>query len=204
MKSNYANSTRKILAYLFFFFTFFANIMYAQDSFSGIYISESDFIQHKISFQSSEKTSYKLKLHAFFYKPYLEIKANDSVFKFNKSDIFAYVDKEKICYRFYNAQIYTILNPTEKILLYKNSVPDGTKGLHTIVSYSFSKSPSAEILPLSFSNLKKTFEKDSIFQMYITLYMKNETELWQYDSDNKQYRLNYLYKISQKEANIAD
>jgi hypothetical protein len=203
MKSNYANSTREILASLFFFFASFA--MYAQDSFSGIYMSDSDFVQHKISFQSSEKTSYKLKLHDFFYKPYLEIKGKDSVFKFNKSDVFAYVDEEKICYRFYNSQIYTILNPTENILLYKNDVPDGTKGLHTIVAYYFSQSPSSEILPLSFSNLKKTFEKDSLFQMYITLYMKNETELWQYDGNNKEYRLNYLYKISQKQqANIAN
>jgi len=98
------------------------NISYelnAQNTNEGIYLSSGDFTKGKISYvnnQSNQK--YKLYLHTIFNTSKIEVVIGDSDYTFNKNSIFGYRDKDNTCYRFYKNVAYTIINPSEEILLY--------------------------------------------------------------------------------------
>ena len=98
------------------------NISYelnAQNTNEGIYLSSGDFTKGKISYvnnQSNQK--YKLYLHTIFNTSKIEVVIGDSDYTFNKNSIFGYRDKDNTCYRFYENVAYTIINPSEEILLY--------------------------------------------------------------------------------------
>ena len=168
-------------------------VSYAQDGNTGIYKTVEDFLNNKTT-HSGKHTH--IKLHETFKKDFIEVKCNDSTYKYLKKDVFGYIDKEGRVYRFYNADIYPVLNPTEKIILYKKTSGSGMKGSPIVVSYFFSKDAGSEIFYLTLKNIEKVFLNDKAFDEIIEINFKHDDELPEYDEIHKMYKLNRLFELS--------
>src|SRR5690349_1286957 len=110
-------------------------ILCAQNVPGGIYLSAADFTGNKLSFTPLQGSRYRLVLNEILYKPVLKIIIGRSVYRLTKDSVFGYCDKENAVYRFYEGNIYKIVNPDEAILMYSRNHSGGYKNLHTIISY---------------------------------------------------------------------
>jgi hypothetical protein len=172
------------------------SVSYAQDGFTGIYKNANDFLNGKVT-HSGKHTH--VKLHETFNRDNVEVKDNDSTFSYSKKDVFGYLDKEGQTYRFFNNDIYPILNPTEKILFYKQTFGSGMKNSPLVENYFFSKDATTEILPLTLRNVETVFSGETLFESFIEIHFKNDGELTEYDHIHKMYKINRLLELSKTE-----
>lgn len=165
----------------------------------GIYLSDCDFIQNKLSYIKYGKIKFKIKPHDFYYKPYVSVKTKDSVFTFSKDSIFGYKDDDGKTYRFFEEKVYPLLNPSENILLYKQVTKIGEpKYQQIVVHYYFSKNPSSPIIPLTILNLEIYYQDNKYFIEFLEIYFKSNSDLAEYDYNHKIYKLSRLLELSKK------
>ena len=179
-----------------FFISFFAFTAKAQNLYPGVYLSEKNFRNNKISFAPVKGERYKLRLNELLNLPTMKIKIGDSVFFLHKDSIYGYRDKESIIHRFYHQTDYTMLNPGEEILLYKTITFGGYKNTQQVVNYFFSISDSSPILSLTKWNLMNACRNDPAFLDLLDLTFKGDENLAVYDTYYKMYRINHLYRES--------
>ena len=137
-------------------------------------------------------------MHDSFFKNYITIENGDSEIKLNKDSIFGYRDNHTISHRFFNKNIYTILNPGEEILLYSKESLSTGKGSPAIKNYYFSKNFRSPVLELSIGNLKIAFKDNISFCEILNTYFKVNADIPEYDSAYKMYKLNYLLLLSKQ------
>lgn len=164
----------------------------AQVKMTGIYKSADDFVNERITHQGQHT---KLKTHELFKRELFEVKTGDSTFSYQKKDLFGYVDHGK-SYRLVNNTAYPILNPAEKILLYSLTSGTGTKNSPQVVTYYFSKDASSPIQLLTLRNVETVFAGEKQFEKLIEIHFVKDSDLLEYDSLHKQYKLNRLYELS--------
>lgn len=162
----------------------------------GIYLSANDFEIEKLSFHSSSKKSEaRLRVH----KSFIKVKFNDSTFAFKKDSIFGYKDKEGYCYRFYNKDIYTILNAGRELVLYRITETTGTpKDPSSFTTYYFSRGASSNIHLLTLAVVLSVFSDNLEFQNLIDIHFRDDADLIEFDRVHKEYKLNRLLELSKK------
>jgi len=184
-----------IIIYPLILFSFTTGL-YAQKVNQGVYLSASDFSSAKISYVNNQSKSCKLYTHENFNTSTIKIIMGDSIIRLNKDAIFGYRDKRNTCYRFYNKTSYTILDPTEKILLYSTTHLEGNhRDAHWVTSYFFSADASSPIYSLSKWNLQTVFKNDVAFIEMLNTYFESDSKLITYDSINRIYNLNRMYQM---------
>ncbi len=188
---------RPFTLFLFFLLSV-QTILHAQKTNEGVYLSSDDFHHGKVSHAKEKGKKYKFYLHEAFNSSTIKIIRGDSIIKLNKDSIFGYTDNENISYRFYNRAAYQIINPTEKILLYSQASVGGYKESQTVIKYFFSINANSPLYSLSKWNLKKSFPADPVFHELLDIYFGYDTELLNYDSSYKIYKLNRVYQLSQQ------
>lgn len=161
----------------------------------GIFKTANDFRNSNYLLKSNVKSKFKVVPFGVFNSSKIKVKHGDSTFSFLKSEIYGYQDDEH-SYRFYKGERYTIINPSESILIYSKIVLAGTKGNVPTEVYFFSQEAGSEILPLTNQNLKTTFQGNTKFYDLLMLYFKKDSDLLAYDEIKKMYILNYLLHIS--------
>ena len=171
-------------------------VSFSQTGVNGIFKSSNDFVNGKITHAGKHT---QLKTHALFEQERLEVKSNDSIYSYLKKDVFGYVDKEGFTYRFLNNSIYPILNPYERILLYKQTSGTGMKNSPVTETYFFSKDAASAIQLLTLENLEHAFSSDKPFLNILEIHFKKNDDLIDYDSVHKMYKLNRLLQISHEE-----
>ena len=162
----------------------------------GIYLSGNDLRNGKLI--HSKEENCKIKLNDVFYKPYVLVKTGGSEQKIFKDSIFGYRDKQNISYRFFNKDIYTILNPGEDLLLYSKESLSITKGSPIIKKYYFSKDTGSPIWELSFSNLKTVFHDNTAFCDLLNTYFNATNDFVIHDESHRIYELNSLLLLSKQ------
>ncbi len=163
----------------------------------GIFKTAQDFRSSTYFIKASSPNDFKVYPHRIFNSSKIKVKNGDSTYALLKADIYGYQDN-KHSYRFYLGEQYTILNPTESILIYSKTIFAGPKGNIPTEVYFFSKAESSKILPLTIQNLKSEFQSQGDFYDLIDLHFKDDVDLLKYDSLRKMYFLNYLNQKSKK------
>jgi len=194
MKTSKKSLKRILIALFGAMFCLFNSSIMAQAQ--GIYISAADFKTNKLSFGDEKLKKCKIKLHEFSYKHPVKVSCGDSVFSFSKDSIYGYKDKEGISHRFFNKNVFEILNPGEAILLYKILVCPKTKYDQAKYEYFFSKDVNSPIVALILNNLEANFETNKTFVELLDVHFKNNEELLMYDSIHKMYKINHLLELS--------
>jgi hypothetical protein len=144
---------------------------------SGIYLSASDFASGKLTYAiDCSKENHKIKLNEFLNKDHITVIHNKQSHELLKKDIFGYRDCSDVSYRFVGNGHYTILNPTEEILLYKHS-SIGSKNQPAQTHYYFSLSDSGEVQKLTLTNLKSAIPDNHKFHDALDMEFKSDDEL---------------------------
>ena len=172
----------------------FSSVLTAQ--IQGIYFTADDFTHNKLSFAKGENKKCKIHIHDYLFNAHIKVTCGDSVYNFNKDSVFGFKDGDGISHRFFNKEVYTILNPTENILLYKVMVSAKTKYDPAVYSYRFSKDAYSPLYSLRTKNLEACFETNKIFIELLDVHFKNDGELLEYDDIHKMYKLNRLIELS--------
>ena len=160
---------------------------------AGVFKTSADFLNGNL-FYADKKTN--LRLHEVLPKNYVDITHRDSSYRFLKSDLYGYSDKAGNAYRFYKNDIYPILNPGEKILIYKITSGTGLKNSPVTETWFFSKDAASAVLPLKIANVLSAFSDDKAFTSLLEMYYKNAADLIAYDTEHHQYKLNRILEIS--------
>jgi len=174
----------------------------AQSAGEGVYLSANDFISRKISFTNdSPGKRYQFHLNEFFKNSSIKVIIGDSMIILSKDSIYGYRDKKGIYFRFYKKAAFEILNPSEKILMYRNTSELGPpRNRNLVTNYFFSETAASPIYPLTKWNLKAVYGKDVHFNELLDVYFHFDDELTAYDNINKIYFLNRVYEESKIES----
>ena len=98
--------------------------------------------------------------------------------------------------RVYNNEKYTIINPGEKIVLYKILVSPSIKGSKPKYDYYFSKDSLSPVIPLSFKELNNAYADNPAFNELLDFYFKDKDDLIRYDTYDKEYKLSKILELS--------
>ncbi len=153
----------------------------------------SDFSQNKLTYSidcSTEK--HKIKLNEFLNKDYITVVHDKKPHNLKKKEIFGYKDCDNTAYRFIGDSHYVILNPAEKILLYKHEVP-ASKNQKVATHYFFTNGVTGEVKELTLMNLKKEFPENHKFHDALDAEFKSDADLALFDTFHKEYKINRLY-----------
>lgn len=165
-----------------------------------VYLSANDFINGKMSYgHNISESKNNFRMHGIAFRNHLRIVNGSSVIKLNKDSIFGYRDRKNGCYRFYKNDVYQILNPSGKFLLYSNtSITGQPKNIHRVTNYFFSENANSPLYPLSKMNLKTVLSKDVNFNVLLDVYFPCDKDLIAFDKVNDSYLLNRIYDLSEQ------
>lgn len=175
-------------------------VLIAQQDAEGVYVSAEDFMAGKtshVNFPGSEK--YHLRMNEYFNTSFIKIIKGDSTINLMKDSIFGFRDRKGISYRLDHRTAYEILNPHEKILIYKRtSLENFYKSSRIATNYYFSINAYSPIYPLTVWDLKKVYSREIPFIQLLQYFFSSDEELIVYDSIHHEYFLNCIYEISKQ------
>ncbi len=175
------------------FFGMFAN---AQNSSGGVYLSQDDFENNKLSYASNGKSeTNKIHFNEFFDKPFINVNHNGEKTKLFKDDIFAYKNKSNIV-RTWNFTSYNFAEKGTIWIYFKDLNVSKGKGNKRERKYFYSTSGAGEIIPLTIIHLKKSFPDKHLFHDFLDAQFSRDSELSFYDSFEKKYKVNHLLETT--------
>jgi hypothetical protein len=171
---------------------------FSQKDSSGIYFTANDFAKHQLSFAINCKIEkHKIKSDMIFHPKEISIKHDDSTYTYPKDSIYAikYCDGSMV--RVYNNSEYPLINPNEKILVYKVVSGSTGKGGSTLkTTFYFSKDAMSNIQELTIYNIKAAFPDNHKFHDLIDMDFHSNNELTQYDEFHKMMKINRVLQNS--------
>ena len=179
-------------------FLIFVRAAIAQSGQSGIYLTAADFQSSLLTNALDCKESHHaIKRNSFFNKGYITIIDHGQRKRYNKSEVFGYLDCDKNVYRFFDNKEYMILN-TEGFCLYKHEqLENNVKSANTISLYFFSTSINSSPQLLTLLNLQKAFPDNHKFLDLLDAAFKSDDDLIRTDAFKKGYKLIHIYNDSQ-------
>lgn len=175
-----------------------ANPVFSQKDSSGIYFIANDYVKHKLSFAIDCKTQkHKIKSDMIFRPKEISIKHADSIYTYPKDSIYGIRYCDGSIVRVYNNSEYPLLNPNEKIMIYKVVSGSTGKGGSTVkTTFYFSKDAMSNIQELTIYNIKAAFPENHKFHDLIDMDFHNNDELTQYDDFHKTMKINRVFQNS--------
>ena len=168
----------------------------AQDNASGIYLSQSDFENNKLTYASNATTeTIKIHFNEFFEKPFITVKHNGQSEQIFKDDIFAYKNKSNIV-RTWSFTSYNFVEKGSIWIYYKDLNLSQGKERKRERKYFYSTSGNGEIILLTIDNLKKSFPDKHLFHDFLDVQFSRDSELSMYDSFEKKFKINHLLETT--------
>ena len=132
---------------------------FSQKDSSGIYFTANDYAKYKLSFAiNCNIQKHKIKSDMVFHPIEISFKHADSTYTYPKNSVYGIKYCDGSVVRLYNNSEYPLINPDEKIMIYKViSSAYGSKGNPSITRYYFSKNEKDEILELTINKIKSVF-----------------------------------------------
>lgn len=170
---------------------------YSQKDSSGIYFTANDYTKHKLSFAINCKTKrHKIKSDMIFHSKEISIKHDDTIYTYPKDSVYGIKYCDGSIVRIYNNSEYPLINPYEKIMIYKVSAGSGGKGSPIVTRYYFSSDVTGEIKELTINNIKASFPDNHKFHDLIDMEFHSDDELSKYDSFHKIMKINHVLQNS--------
>ena len=171
---------------LFLYSVYFSIFSFGQ----GIYKSADDFRNNIYYLSSTNGEKVKINSGNIFKENIVNVKVGNKKIQLNKSEYYGFRDEKNRVFRFYENQTYHLLNPTEKIFIYRKKVLGGPKGNLTTYKYYFSLTPESNLVELTTFNLKTIYKSNPTLLEKIDLHFKNDVELAEFDSFTNKFKLN--------------
>jgi hypothetical protein len=156
----------------------------------GIYKTANDLLNNTYCITANTGEKIIINSGTIFKGNIVNVKVGNKKQQLNKSEFYGYRDENNVVYRFFEDQTYELLNPDEKIFIYRKKVLGGPKGNFPTYKYFFSLTPESNLLDLNIINVKNCFKNNPTLLEKIDLHFKNDGELIEYDTFNKKFKLN--------------
>ncbi len=131
-----------------------------------------------------------------FHPKEISIKHADSTYTYPKDSIYGIKYCDGSIVRIYNNSEYPLINPDEKIMLYKVVSGSGTKGSPSVTRYYFSKDAKSKIQELTIYNMKAAFPDNHKFHDLVDMEFHSNDELTAYDNFHKTMKINRVLQNS--------
>ena len=161
---------------------------------NGIYLTASDFINNKLSYEKDDKIRLN---NSAWEMPYITVFENGNKLKIRKNEIFGYSDRNNNVYRFYKNAAYQIAEAGNIIIYMQVEKIAQSKGFMVKKNYYFSTAAGSEIIALTIDNLKSAYHGNEKFIDLLDKYF-NDADVSAYDKMHSIYKVNYVYTKSMK------
>ena len=169
---------------------------YSQDSASGIYLTEQDFENRKLSYSNTDDNkNYKIRFNEFIEKPFINIRQNGEKVILFKDDIYAYQKKGNIV-RAHNFKTYNFIERGVIWIYYKDVTISLGKGIKRERQYFYSLSGRDNIIPLTIINLKKSFPEKYAFHNMLDAQFRKDADLRAYNRLERKFQVNHLLETT--------
>lgn len=177
---------------------FISGALFAQETQSGnmgVYLTGTDFVQHKLSdtIACNTRPAVKIRPHALFGRYKLDIIRNGQKKVYFKDELYGYRDCHQHDYRFAGMNDYLIIDTMGFYLYSSNNLVNEEKAARLAVQYYFSVTPDSPLLLLTLDNLEKAFSNNGSFRYALETGFKQNRQLMAYDPVLKEYKIKYLY-----------
>jgi hypothetical protein len=174
---------------------FYLATVQAQPACSGIYLTANDFIVGRLYYACASRNTSKESYYDLLAQSHFFIIRPDYAWRrVDKKDVFAIRGCEGQIVRVFQGINYYLLNPDERILIYKALMNPVSKGNIIKVKYGFSIDSVSEIRDLTIDNLKAAFTDNPQFGVAINTNFKDDSDLYSYNKMSKCFELNRVYK----------
>ena len=163
----------------------------AQSDYSGVYLTPGDFLAGKICAVSKISDEDLLSCRR------VVVDAGGAERKLDKKDIYAVRCRDGAVVRIYKAGNYPVLNPGERILIYRVVQYPAGKGDWTKIRYYFSKDAGSDITELTMENVRAAFQDNHKFDEAVDAEFRSDKDLYAYDNLHKCYKLDRVYAATQ-------
>jgi hypothetical protein len=158
----------------------------------GLYLTQQDYLNHKLSYETDGTNGTQIRLHSFFGSYEVVVIQDGKKQVFSKDKIFGYrLDGQD--YRYFNHSAYRIVDTTGFYLYAYYKLDQQGKGPKQVEQFYFSPKVSGEIKQLTINNLQSAFSTDTKFVYTVKGFFKSDNELMAYDQSLKEFKLKYLY-----------
>jgi hypothetical protein len=169
---------------------------YAQNKQSGIFLTQLDFENGKLSYSDDDPSNKnKIHFHEFLDRPFVTIKHNGEKLKFFKDEIFAYQKNGRVV-RTCNFVPYTFVERGPIWVYRRDFTVSKGKGTKRERKYYFSVAGKETIIPLTTHNLKRSFPDKPLFHHLLDAQFRTDNELSLYDGLQNKLKVNYLLETT--------
>lgn len=172
---------------------------YAKTEVNGLYLTENDYVNHKVSYSYDPKSEQgnKIILHDFLEGKNVTVVINGKKQILPKDQLFGY-RKDGVDYRFNGNKAYEIVD-TEGFYLYQHErLEHQGKGLKPVAVFYFSTKANSEILQLTERNIDKAFAANYKFRYQVQADLPTDQALETYDKVLNKYEIKEIYAESSK------
>ncbi len=163
----------------------------------GIYKTENDFINNKLSYAiDCGSKNGSIRLHNFFGSSKVDVELNNQEYSLQKSELFGYHDCDGSNYRFYGNQMYKIAD-SNGFYVYTRLEYEPGKSSYKVMKYYFSKDGNSPVESLTIQHLAKAFSANIKF-CYAVKGFTSDSQLAEFDIFLQTYKIKYLYAQSLK------
>lgn len=189
---------RKLFVLLIIVFVIKPITGFSQQDSSGIYFTPMDYLNHKLSLSINCKDEkHRIKTDMIFQPKKITIKHDDSTYTYPNDSVYGIKYCDGSIVRVYNNSVYPLVNPYEKIMVYKIVSGSTGKGGSTIKTiYYFSKDAKSNIQELTLHNIKAAFPENHKFHDLVDMDFHNNADLTMYDNFHKIMKINRLLQNS--------
>lgn len=162
----------------------------------GIYETSDDFKKERLSFDNACRIkTIKIRLNDFFIGSYITIKQVCCSSRLQKKSIFGYRNCQDQIFRFNGKQELLLLNPGDKVLIYKRIGGMQSSGSRiNVTNYYFSVGVEGLLQKLTIRNIKTAFADNKYFQQLVDENFKYNTDLARFDDWHNMYQLSWIIK----------
>lgn len=174
---------------------------FAQKDSSGVYKTAEDFKNRKLSYAINYKTEkHKINSYVLFNDDVLKVKHQGTAYTLKKSETYGYRNTKWVEFRFVDNKEYMILNPGEALVIYVYQHPSHSpkEANKYDPMYYFNTNEVDPPKALTKTNLKAAFPENHMFHDALDTQFRNDTELNDYDSFHKMYKLSWVIKNNSK------
>jgi hypothetical protein len=171
-----------------------------ESTLSGVYLSYKDFQNDKLTYEiDCSKDKFIIRLHDFFSKAYIDVIRDGKKHTLQKNEVYGYRACDNNMFRFYNNREYQLVE-SKNINIYFHEEHIAVGASYRIEKTTFfSVKPDGEIKPLTLGNLKSAYPDNHKFHEMLDEGFKDKTDISEYDTSNKMFKVNLIYEKSLKD-----
>ncbi|MBC9934961.1 hypothetical protein [Chitinophaga qingshengii] len=165
-----------------------------QQKITGIYLTQTDYLQDHPSYTATNGIAYKAKLYTFAPKKYILLTGGGEQVKLEKDHFFALQLKDGKTFSMQGGESYELLNRNPRLLLYRRKLPVAPKSFPTTPYLYYFSAGNSTIQQLTITNIKRAFADIKDLSYWLDATFRSNDELTAYDTFHHMYKLEWLVR----------